>query len=668
MLFGKRRPKKGAHASEPVGIEALSSKAGNEPGSLPDDVPNLGALRHGKDYSFSDLEPGSTQELGALGTGGPVVPNLPASAQGAGAASDPRAVHAAYAGQGAHASEPAGQPGAAHMADDAAQGASPDSTAKLPGPGELAPPPNPYLAAGTDGADGAPIDASLDAGSALDPEEQDAYEQLKRMRAQRRRKKMIRRGIVAGVIAVVALAIGIWRLVSTQQPEQTVQVVTQPVYSGPFTSEVTGSGSIKPLSSTVVSPGIDGTVDEVKVVAGQQVSEGDVLFTIKNDDLDRAISEADRNVRTAKSQLDQANQQLSQASQQLKDAKAALSSAGSTTTDAVDASGAKEAVNSAQQAYDSAKSGVDSAKIQVESANEAKQKAQEQADKRTVKAPSSGSVIELNAQPGASVAQASAGATGGGSGALCQIADLSQMTVTVQINEVDINKIQVGQAATATFSAVSDATLDATVRSVATTSSSDASGAGYGGYGGGNGVTYAVDLVIPTPDQRLKPGMTANVSIVTTSIDNALVVPTAAVNDLGDGTGMLLVEDDAETHSAHTVTVNVLATNGSEMAVEPAEGSTLSDGDAVIVSGSEAANVTGDGGLGASTSTGDATMSVDPAKVGSGEGAVTSIEEDGSGSGTSGTSGSGTSGSSSSYVTYDEGGNVTGAGGSAKVD
>lgn len=503
--------------------------------------------------------------------------------------------------------------------------------------------PNPYLPGGS-----ADTGEGTDATTQLDPAEQEAYAQLKRMRAERRRKRLIKRGIVAGIAVVLVAGFLVWRNVSATQAAPTVQVVTQPVTRGPFTSKVTGSGSIKPISSTVVSPVIDGTIESVNVVAGQQVAAGDVLFTIKNDDLDRAVSEAERNVRSAQSALDQAKRGVSQANQQLKDAKSAKAtaeraakqaqSAAAAAPDAqatpVDTSSAKEAVSSAEQAVSTANEQVESAQIQLETANDSLAKAREQADQRTVRVPVAGSVIELNAQPGAALGQLGAtAAQGGGSGALCQIADLSQMTVTVQVGEVDINKVAVDQKGTATFSAVTGASLEATVRSIATTSSSDAS-SGYGyGYGGGGGVTYAVDLVIPAPDPRLKPGMTADVSIVTQSIDSALIVPSAAVTDLGDGTGTLSVEDDAETHEGHEVLVKVLATNGSETAVEPTAGSLLAEGENVIVSGAEAASISG------------------------GDGAA---DAGGSASGSSGASGGG-------WTEYDESGNVTSAGGSAQV-
>ena len=408
------------------------------------------------------------------------------------------------------------------------------------------------------------------------------------MRAERRRKKLIRRGIVAGVFVAIVAGVMIWRAASANQPAADVMVVSQPTYTGPFTTQVTGSGSIKPASSTLVSPQIDGTIETVNVVSGQQVAAGDVLFTIKNDDLDRAVAEAERGVRAAQTALDQANQAL-------KDAKAAKNNAAAATGQITTPSAGDHSASLAQGVSD-AEAGVQGAQLQLEAAQATRDQAVEQADKRTVRAPIAGSVIELNAQPGAALGQSlgSGVSSAAGTGALCQIADLSQMTVTVQVSEVDINKMQVDQAATATFSAVTDVSLDATVRSIATTSSGDGS-MGYG-YGSG-GVTYAVELVIPAPDARLKPGMTANVSIVTDSIDSALIVPALALSDFGDGTGMLYVEDDPETHAAHTVMVTILGNNGSEAAVEPLAGSPLADGDAVVVAGTEALQLDEDGAL-----------------------------------------------------------------------
>lgn len=463
------------------------------------------------------------------------------------------------------------------------------------------PAPNPY-APGADAAATSFIGvAGAGAADGMDEAEREAYAKLKAMRAERRRKKLIHRGIAAGVVAALVLGVFVFNLVKSNSTDTEVPVVTQAVYTGTVSTEVTGSGSIEPVSSNVVQPQIDGTIETVDVVAGQQVKAGDVLFTIKNDDLDRAVNEAARAVRSAKQKVNEAQKALDDAKSQASYvagrsegstgrptggatiAQAGLARAatlrqvdGQTSSEA-DSTAGSSGTTSDDPAIASAQNELEAAQIELEAANDAYAKATEQADQRIVKSPIDGSVIELNAQVGASVGQGSSGSSGTGSGTLCQVADLSQMMVTVQVSEVDINEVALDQNATATFSALPNVNVAAQVRSVASTTSSD------GGYGSG-GATYAVQLVIPEPAEGLKPGMTANVSITTSQVDSALVVPSAALTTYGDGTGAVFVETDPNTHDATAVTVEVLADNGSEAAVKPTDGS-LADGDQVIVSG-----------------------------------------------------------------------------------
>lgn len=463
------------------------------------------------------------------------------------------------------------------------------------------PAPNPY-APGADAAATSFIGvAGAGAADGMDEAEREAYAKLKAMRAERRRKKLIHRGIAAGVVAALVLGVFVFNLVKSNSTDTEVPVVTQAVYTGTVSTEVTGSGSIEPVSSNVVQPQIDGTIETVDVVAGQQVKAGDVLFTIKNDDLDRAVNEAARTVRSAKQKVNEAQKALDDAKSQASyvagrsEGSAGRPTGGATiaqaglaraatlrqvdgqTSSEADSTAGSSGTTSDDPAIASAQNELEAAQIELEAANDAYAKATEQADQRIVKSPIDGSVIELNAQVGASVGQGSSGSSGTGSGTLCQVADLSQMMVTVQVSEVDINKVALDQSATATFSALPNVNVAAQVRSVASTTSSD------GGYGSG-GATYAVQLVIPEPAEGLKPGMTANVSITTNQVDSALVVPSAALTTYGDGTGTVFVETDPNTHDATAVTVEVLADNGSEAAVKPTDGS-LADGDQVIVSG-----------------------------------------------------------------------------------
>lgn len=384
-----------------------------------------------------------------------------------------------------------------------------------------------------------------------DMEAQLAYQALQKKRTARRRKRVV--GIVvAAAVAVVALVT--WQL-SRQGGDDAPAAPTASAYRGDFTQSVQAQGSVRPVSSVVVTPEVDGIIESVSVAEGSQVSQGDVLMTIKNDELDKAVREADVQVRTAKAQLQTAK-----------------------TTYA--------SVAEAYQTYEAdegqlaeAKAGVDSAQLSLESAQSAYDEAVAMAAKRTVRAPASGTVVVMNAQVGAALGAATGGA-GTASGTLMQIADLSQMAVTVQVNEVDISKVAVGQAARATFSALPGVTADAQVTRIATMSSGDSSGGDYG-YSGAI-VTYNVDLLIPSPDPQLKPGMTTSVEILMQDLPDVLIVPASALMDNGDGTYSVLRAANEEGTVFDTVTVTVLAQSESEAAVE----GDLADGDLVqLVSG-----------------------------------------------------------------------------------
>ena len=463
-------------------------------------------------------------------------------------------------------------------------------------------------------------------------DEQLAYEQLQRHRKQRKRKKVIR--IAVAAVLAIAAAAG-WIITHPAEPEQAEwQPITAVAYHGDFTTEVSSSGATEPLKLTVVTPEVDGIIRDVRFSEGEQVAEGDVLFTIKNDDLDRAVREAEKGVSSAQSVLDSAyttqsnaykaqdeawaqyvnakdayergiaaaedqnelyagtleslenlanaSMELAESAKENADAQnnVALGSAADSLNHTAEMLGqiAESMPGPSQpatkpvyeesvvnEAINSANSAVESAADALEAANDALVQAQENAAKRTVTAPTSGTIISMNAIDGAS--------TAGQQGPLVQIADLTQMKVTVQVNEIDIRNISVGQKGTATFSALPGVELEAVVERIA--SSATGSGEGYGG----GVVTYAVDLLIPNPDPALKPGMTATVVIKTQDVPDSIIVPVSALVDNGDGTYCVNVVVDEETWESESRTVEVIAQNSSEAAVT----GDIADGDQVIM-------------------------------------------------------------------------------------
>lgn len=370
----------------------------------------------------------------------------------------------------------------------------------------------------------------------------EAYAKLKAKRAERRRKKLVRRGIAAGIVGGIILIAIIVSVVLNSQPQSAGEPVTDMVMEGTFTTTVEAKGQLKPISASVVSPSVDGTVASINVQAGQSVNEGDVLMTIKNDELDNAVAEAQRAVAAAQEDLKNAQATLAAAQ-----AAPTLDADGATTP--TDATANASAVSSAQRNLASAQATLDQANAK--------------ATERTVKAPSSGSIVELNAKVGATVTGGMVmgeGDTSGGKQCM-QIADLSKMKVTVQVGEKDIAKIAVGQSANVTYPAFPDIVSQGTVTAIASVANSDAAN------GGGSSVTFNVDILIEAPDSRLKPGMTAEVSVVTEQLDDVVMVPTMALmTEDGEHYYINLATDD-EGKETRRVKVTVVTQNDNDAVV-----------------------------------------------------------------------------------------------------
>lgn len=386
-----------------------------------------------------------------------------------------------------------------------------------------------------------------------DVEERLALESLQRHRRARRRKKAIAAGVVGGVVLAAGIAWAVMTSASSQ-PAEEAPLQTIPLMREEFSESVQATGTAQPLTSVVVTPKADGVIASVDVALDDAVAEGQVLLTIRNDELDRAVKQAELDLRTKRAENDAVQKAYNELYYAAREEG---------TDEAWDAANAKLIE-------------LETSRLNLEIAQDAYDDAVATAAGRTVKAPASGSVVALNAVTGASVGTGgttSSGAEGGGSGPLVQIADLSQMTVKVQVNEVDISRIAVGQAARVTFSALPGTMLDAQVTRISTTATADP----YGGSGGV--VTYDVELLIPEPAPELKPGMTASVEILMQSVPDALTVPVSALMTDDGVSYYVYVMSDPETEAVERRDVSVPAQSDTTAVIE----GDVSEGDLVVL-------------------------------------------------------------------------------------
>ncbi len=409
----------------------------------------------------------------------------------------------------------------------------------------------------------------------VDPDEaqelQIALKNLEERRRQKRQKRIITIVIVCAVIAALIVGFFVMRALNAPKQESASSLADLAVSSAASSgTSVQASGTLKPGTSAVATAEVPGVIASVLVKEGQQVNAGDVLFTLRSSTTEKTLSDAQTAVDRAQRNVDRAQSDVARAQQEYDNAvnsfnaavdayndslgtaasagqaaydatyQKAIASIPSTATDAERARLTEEANAAAQQSYDeayqaalapnpgtfdhsmysaavsSANDSVTTASESLEDARKTYVRAQEEMDKCQVRAPRSGTVLSLNAVVGSEVGNYSNGSSS--SEGTATIGDLSSFEVDVEVNEIDVSAVKVGQIAEVTFPAFPDLQEHAEVVSVAaaSTSSTGAGASGSGGSGSGSGiVTFAVKLVIKQPDTRLKAGMSANVKIQT---------------------------------------------------------------------------------------------------------------------------------------------------------
>ena len=439
--------------------------------------------------------------------------------------------------------------------------------------------------------------------SSLAERDAEALESLKKLEAQRKESKRKHRMAIFATCAVAVVLIGAWAVsqFASQSSNGESAAATAVVKRSDLTSAVQTNGIVLPGSVVNVSAEVSGVIDNVVVSDGQKVQAGDVLFTLRNKDVDDAINEAQITLSRANRDVDEARAGVSQAeaeySKALKEHEALVSEEEAEERKAV-AHAQKvyqktydeeiayipsyatkeekkkliaEAKKTAQQAYDLTYmmespgeiSEFDDSFYQasIDAANSAAVSAEEYAsdlqrsydsilaesEKRIVRAPVAGTVVDLVAVKGATVGFASGGTSTAKSDTLAKIADLSRISVDVEVSEVDISSVEVGQRAVLTFAGVPDLELAGRVDSIASVSSNISDGAT--SLSLSDAITFKVTVVADVSDSRLKPGMAASVRILTKDEPNVLVVPAGAIEEENGVTYVTVAKNDKATET-----------------------------------------------------------------------------------------------------------------------
>jgi HlyD family secretion protein len=146
-----------------------------------------------------------------------------------------------------------------------------------------------------------------------------------------------------------------------------------------------------------------------------------------------------------------------------------------------------------------------------------------------------------------------------------RIDDLSHYLVDVQVSEVDINKIAVGQTAQLSFDAILGKVYEGRITSAARVGSVTASG-----------VTYSVTVEMLKPDDQVLPGMTSAVNIIVSQIDNVLIVPNRAVRSVDQNLVVYVLKNNVPT----AVTIEIGASSDTDSEIISGD---IKEGDQIVL-------------------------------------------------------------------------------------
>src|SRR5437667_5776113 len=265
--------------------------------------------------------------------------------------------------------------------------------------------------------------------------------------------------------------------------------LTANVTRGPITQLVTATGTLNPVVNVQVGSQVSGNIAKLFADFNSEVKAGQTVAQIDPMLFQAAVTQAEGDVANAQAALELAKVNATR-TQQLFNQK-----------------------NSSQQDLDTANANLHQAEANVKIKQGALDKAKADLDHCTITSPIDGVVISRNVDVGQTVA-ASLQAP-----AIFQIAnDPSKMQIDSNVAEADVGAVEVGQDVDFTVDAFPTRTFQGKVVQVRNAPITVQ-----------NVVTYDTVIGVDNKDLKLKPGMTANVSIIIAHKDNALRVPNAAL-------------------------------------------------------------------------------------------------------------------------------------------
>ncbi len=306
--------------------------------------------------------------------------------------------------------------------------------------------------------------------------------------------------LIGGVIVLLA-AVGAFMFFRNKGNEPKYK--TEKVAKGDIVMTVTATGTVNAVVTVLVGTQVSGTIKTIYADFNSMVKKGQLIAQIDPSLFEAQVDQARANVVTSKANLAKSEVTVVDAKRTMERNRELF---GKNLV-------ARSDLDTSETNYDSAVAQVNANKALVEQAAAALKTAETNLRYTRILSPVDGIVVSRNVDVGQTVAASFQTPT------LFTIAqDLTKMQIDTSVDEADIGKVKVGEDVDFTVDAYPDVTFKGKVGQVRISPVTVQ-----------NVVTYDVVVMVENPELKLKPGMTANVSIIVAEKKDVVKVPNAAL-------------------------------------------------------------------------------------------------------------------------------------------
>jgi HlyD family secretion protein len=331
----------------------------------------------------------------------------------------------------------------------------------------------------------------------------DVAQTLKLDQSSRRGKRLKQSIIVILIGLAVTATVVIWKLIGTSQA---VQYKTQEVQLGNLEVIVTATGTLQPTNKVDAGSELSGIIRSVEVNYNDGVQVGQVLARLDTTKLEAQATQFKAALEAAKAKVLQTQATVRETSTKLAQFKKVWEISNKKVPSQTE-------MDAAVAAFDRAQADEASARAAVSQGEATLQATEADIFKSVIRSPINGIVLSRNVEPGQTVAASFT------TPVLFTLADdLTQMDLHVNVDEADVGKIKEGQKASFHVAAYPNRTFEARITQ-----------ARYGSSSTSGVVTYETVLKVNNSDLSLRPGMTATADIMVKKLENAILIPSAAM-------------------------------------------------------------------------------------------------------------------------------------------